>query len=130
MPLEESQYSDDWVRLAERDLKRVRLLLAEGDAELAGFCLQQALEKFLKAYLLAHGWRLRRIHNLDSLLDDALSFDVSLESFRMLCQRISAFYMIERYPLVIESGIIPDDVLDCLTQAEKFISRLRSGLHR
>jgi len=50
----------------------VRSLLDAGDGELAGFCLQQAVEKFLKAFLLSKGWKLRRVHDLNTLLDDAL----------------------------------------------------------
>ena len=60
----ESSYPADWVRIAEKDWKRVEMLLNEGDPGLAGFCLQQAGEKFLKAFLLSRGWQLRRIHNL------------------------------------------------------------------
>jgi HEPN domain-containing protein len=67
MPHEESLYPADWLRLAERDWGRVERLLDGQDPELAGFCLQQAVEKFLKAFLLSHGWPLRRIHDLGAL---------------------------------------------------------------
>ena len=92
MPHEESPYPADWIRIAEKDLGRVDGLLEKHDPELAGFCLQQAAEKFLKAFLLFHGRRLRRIHNLDALLDDAITYDASLEDFRSVCQKISGFY--------------------------------------
>jgi len=72
MPGDESVYPADWLRIAEKDLERVRSLLDGGDGELAGFCLQQAVEKFLKAFLLSKGWKLRRVHDLNTLLDDAL----------------------------------------------------------
>ena len=55
MASDESRYPTDWLRIAERDWGRVDRLLQAGDAELAGFCLQQALEKFFKAFLLAKG---------------------------------------------------------------------------
>jgi len=64
MPREESHYAGDWLRLAERDWERVGRLLNQDDPALAGFCLQQAVEKFLKAVLLSQGWQLRRIHHL------------------------------------------------------------------
>ncbi len=47
MPPDES-YPQEWVRLAERDLVRVRRCLRDDDPEGAGFFLQQAIEKFLK----------------------------------------------------------------------------------
>lgn len=76
MQHEESNYPVDWIRIAEKDFNRVRRFLDPNqcDPELAGFCLQQALEKFLKAYLLVRGWKLRRIHNLDTIIDDAIVF--------------------------------------------------------
>lgn len=96
MPLEESLYPADWLRIAEKDLQRARRLLEEHDSGLAGFCLQQAVEKFLKAFLLSKGWQLRRIHNLDTLLDDAIIYEASLNDFRSVCQKITAFYFVER----------------------------------
>ena len=51
MTREESLYPADWIRIAKKDLKRVERLLADNDVELVGFCLQQAVEKFLKSYL-------------------------------------------------------------------------------
>jgi HEPN domain-containing protein len=68
MPGEESLYPKDWLRIAEKDLGRVEHLLETQDPEAAGFYLQQAVEKFLKAFLLFKGWKLERIHDLESLL--------------------------------------------------------------
>ncbi len=56
MPREESFYPADWIRVAEKDLERVGRLLDAQDPEAAGFFLQQAVEKFFKAFLLAKGW--------------------------------------------------------------------------
>lgn len=126
MPSEESFYPADWLRIAEKDLGRVQRLLDEHDAGLAGFCLQQAMEKFLKAFLLSQGWQLRRIHNLDTLLDDAITYDASFEDFRSACQKITAFYFMERYPFVIEAGITEEDVRSSLEQVKELIEKLRA----
>jgi HEPN domain-containing protein len=125
MAPEESRYPADWLRIADRDLRRVRRLLDEHDPELAGFCLQQAVEKFLKAFLLSRGWRLRRIHNLDALLDEAIVHDASLETSRSVCQKITAFYVMERYPLIIETGVTEEEIDSALEQATELIDRLR-----
>jgi HEPN domain-containing protein len=55
MPREESLYPAEWLRIAEKDLARAGRLLSIDDPEAAGFFLQQAVEKFLKAYLLSKG---------------------------------------------------------------------------
>ena len=98
MPREESTYPQDWLAIAERDLLRVGRALRDDDAEAAAFFLQQTLEKSLKAFLLQSGWQLRRIDDLEALLDDAVEVDSSLESFRPLCQQATGYYLIDRYP--------------------------------
>lgn len=125
MPPEESSYPADWLRLAERDWKRVQMLLGEGDVELAGFCLQQAVEKFLKAFLISRGWQLRRIHNLEALLDEAVAYEPALEIHRELCQKITAFYIVERYPLIVESGMTEEDVRTAFERAGALTEKLK-----
>jgi HEPN domain-containing protein len=73
-------------------------MLDVGDAEAAGLFLQQAIEKYLKGWLLDHGRGLRRVHALHSLLDDAAGLTPSLAQFRPLCERVSGYYLLERYP--------------------------------
>ncbi len=126
MPPEESLYPADWLRIAEKDLARIEMLLDSHDPALAGFCLEQAVEKFLKAFLLSKGWKLRRIHNLDALLDDATAYDPSLDAFRSVCQKITVYYSIERYPYVLDSGITEEDVRTSRQQVNALIEKLRT----
>lgn len=119
-----SVYARDWLRLAELDLSRVEAQLRNHDAADAGFHLQQAVEKFLKAFLLSNGWSLRRTHNLDALLDDAVSYDAALEEWRAACQRISGFYLVERYPLRGQVAPTEAQVLAALNNVRGLIERL------
>jgi len=125
---EEWRYPREWLRLAERDLSRVSRCLRDHDTGAAGFFLQQALEKFLKAFLLARGWKLRRIHDLEALLDDALAHDPSLERFRPLCQEVTGYYLAERYPLPGVSGPDEAQVQSALAAAEPLVRRLRAAI--
>lgn len=99
----ESLLPKDWFAKAALDLMRVEALLAINDDEGAGFHLQQAAEKYLKGYLLGRGWRLKRTHDLDDLIDDALKFDAHLETFRNSCRFAGEFYVSERYPFPLVS---------------------------
>lgn len=128
MPREESLYPGDWLRIAEKDLGRVKYLLNIPDPEAAGFYLQQAVEKFLKAFLLSKGWALERIHDLEVLLNEALIYDPSLEQFRPACQKITGFYFIERYPFIAESGLTEEDVRESQERVEELIEILRAGI--
>jgi HEPN domain-containing protein len=124
----DSTYPADWLRLAERDLARVEPLVKAADPALAGFCLQQAVEKFLKAFLLVHGWHLRRTHSLELLLEEAVDYDRSLEPYREACQRITAFYLVERYPLLLDQGVTNKDVQDSLGEVAGLVQRIRTAV--
>ncbi|RMF90240.1 MAG: HEPN domain-containing protein, partial [Methanobacteriota archaeon] len=54
------------------------------------------------AYLLWKGWKLKRIHDLRALLAEAVKYMPELAGFNELCQEITAYYMLERYPLFEE----------------------------
>jgi len=125
---DESTHAEDWLRIARKDLSRCRHLLAEDDPEAAGFFLQQALEKYLKAFLLSKGWLLKRIHDLEMLLNDCLRYDASLEPFRSLCQRVTDYYFVERYPLTLEAGIDAEDVRQSLSEAETLARKIEAQM--
>lgn len=130
MPRKESLYPADWLRIAEKDFARVEYLLREHDAEAAGFFLQQAVEKFLKAFLLSKGWQLQRVHDLEPLLNEALSFDPSLEQYRSILQKITGFYFIERYPFVVDVGLTEDDVQQAFTAVKGLVDAIKSHLEK
>lgn len=128
MPPKESRYPKDWLALAEKDLARVKRSLRDKDPELAGFCLQQAVEKFLKAFLLSKGWKLRRIHDLEALLDDTIAYDPSLGQFRNVCQKITNYYTVERYPLAVETELREEEVRASLEAADRLVNAIRKGI--
>lgn len=93
MPPNDLRYAREWLAFAEKDLVRTRRALRAKDDELAGFCLQQSIEKFLKALLLSKGWKLVRTYNLVALLDEATTHESSLSRFCLLCQDVSPYYL-------------------------------------
>jgi HEPN domain-containing protein len=128
MPPEASRYAADWLRIAQKDFARVEHLLSVEDAEAAGFYLQQAVEKFLKAFLIASGWRLERVHDLEVLLNAAIAYDRSLEPFREVCQKITGFYFIERYPDVAGESLAEDDVRRAMEQVRTLIETVKAKM--
>ena len=85
------------------------------------------MEKFLKAFLLSKEWKLERIHDLEALLNDALAYDPSFEEFRSACQKITAFYFVERYPFVTGTGLTEDDVRSSREQVQQLIEKIRTA---
>jgi len=120
MPGRESHYPADWSRIAAKDLERARRRVEDGDIEDAGFRLQQAIEKYLKGWLLSRGWRLQRTHDLETLLEQAVRRRRSLSRYRALCRRVTGYYLIERYPTLAE-GPAERDVRAALWLARQLV---------
>jgi len=93
-----AQASRSWREYARRDWERLQLHLGADDGPGAGLFLQQALEKYLKGWLLDHGWELQKTHHLDLLLADACAYDAALRRFQDLAARVSKYYVADRYP--------------------------------
>ena len=125
MRFEESHYPRDWFRIGDRELMRSQNLLSLGDMDGAGFNIQQAIEKYLKGYLLSQGWELRRIHNLETLLNEAIIHEPSLEEFRSPCQVITHYYLTERYPLIVSWELTKEEIEESLTIAKRMIEKIR-----
>jgi len=120
----ESFYPKDWFEKAKKDLHRVKVLLADGDTEGAGFHLQQAIEKYIKGYLLSKGWKLEYVHGLVKLLNYVKDYDPSFEEFRALCEQVTGYYIIERYPFPIYARPTKEEIEQALRKTEKLVKRI------
>jgi HEPN domain-containing protein len=119
-----SLYIEEWKEIARRDWERIKRNLREGDAEAAGFFFQQALEKYLKAFLLERKWELRKIHTLTTLLGYAVEHSPHLEEFRALCERVTDYYFIERYPRLATPELKPEHIKKDLIEAARFVKTM------
>ena len=91
----------------------------------AGYHLQQAVEKYLKGFLLSKGWKLKRIHDLEVLLNDGLKYERTFEKYRRLCQKITGYYVIDRYPLPSAPMLTGEEVKESIVEADELIKGLK-----
>jgi HEPN domain-containing protein len=90
----------EWFAQGDQDVQAAEILLAQnGPLAIAAFHLQQAIEKYLKGFLLSTAWPLRRIHDLEILLQQAIAQDADFAPFLAACQRITEYYIEARYPI-------------------------------
>lgn len=125
----EPSLSAEWFALGDQDLAAARILLTEdGPLPVVAFHLQQTIEKYLKGYLLSRGWQLRRIHDLEILLQEAIQEDEDFRRFWADCQRITEFYIESRYPTgfftILDEGELHSD----LAATEALIDLIRDKL--
>lgn len=125
MRRKESRYPKDWFRIGDKELKRAQYLLNGGDMEGAGFNIQQAVEKYLKGYLLSEGWELRWIHDLEILLNEVIRYNPSFKEFMTACQKITQYYVEDRYPLMVTSELTESEIKESLTVAENIITKIK-----
>lgn len=119
-----SLYPKDWFAKAEKDISRAEILFNMDDPEGAGFHLQQALEKYFKGYLISRGWKLKKTHDLEVLLNFSIEHNKDLEEYRTLCEKITDYYIDERYPLSIPSALTKEEIKKEIAWAKELIQEL------
>ena len=87
------------LRIAERDLKTVEVLLRHPDAPISSVCFhaQQYLEKVIKAVLVSNAVIFRRTHNLEKLADLLAQKDIEPPLPKDLLKRLNPFAVTTRY---------------------------------
>ena len=84
----------------------------------------------IKAFLLSKGWQLQRIHDREALLNRALMYLPTIEQFRGICQQITGFYVLDRYPFLTPTDITADEVDAALQQSGELTEILRQATTR
>ena len=89
-----------WFDYGDADLETAEHLLTMRRLRLEIICFhcQQAVEKYLKGYLLYNGVFPPKIHDLDRLCDMCKEFDAEFESIYGECERLSDYGVQSRYP--------------------------------
>ncbi len=71
-----SKVVQEWFGKADQDLNQAEFLFKnDRPLDYVAYFIQQAAEKYLKGFLIANGWELEKIHNLDKLLRECSKFD-------------------------------------------------------
>ncbi|MCP5103263.1 MAG: HEPN domain-containing protein [bacterium] len=101
------QYIDNWLKKADSDLKIVEheLELSEEETVKDGACFhcQQAVEKYLKAFLISHKVDFPRTHSIEYLLEQAAKIDERFSDIDV--DELSDFGVDIRYP---DSFYVPE----------------------
>jgi HEPN domain-containing protein len=89
----------DWFAFAEERLRAAdSLWKSEGLTHTGIECLQEAVERFLKGFLIAQGWSLLKTHDLSRLIRDAANIDVAFTQFFDLAESLTEQFFLQHYP--------------------------------
>jgi HEPN domain-containing protein len=107
----------EWVKKGESDFIAAKTLAPqEGLENQTGFHCQQAIEKWLKAYLIKQGEEIRKIHDLTALVIECEIYDPDFEELESLVEGITDFAVEFRYP---GENATPEEVKDALDKTGK-----------
>jgi HEPN domain-containing protein len=98
-------YIESWIQKADHDLMSAQRLLEIEPMILDNACFhcQQAIEKYLKAFLIFHGLDIERTHNIIFLLSQCADFDTIFSTIDPL--NINAYAVQGRYP---DTNLMPE----------------------
>lgn len=89
----------DWFYFAMDRLKIADLAWQNEGLTPAGIeLLQEAMERLLKGYLIARGWKLVKTHDLVELLLTAEAFDPGFGRFKRLATDLTEDFFAQHYP--------------------------------
>ena len=115
----------DWLEKGRHDFEMAQLLYKEqGYTDIIAFLIQQAVEKYLKGFLIYHGWKLRKIHDLETLLNEAINVEHSFEDFSITCRKITEYYIESRYPLGFPVDYPREEIKESLDAAGEIIAKI------
>ena len=128
MPDESMQRAirQEWFLRGEHDFQSAGILLKQnGHSDTIVVLIQQAVEKYTKGFLLGRGWKLRKIHDLELLVEESTKYDKSFIPFLDLARRLSAFYIEDRYPPGPIRDYSQEEITAIFTQASDLIAKFK-----
>lgn len=98
---------NNWFDFAQQDLRVAEIVLKEKIYTQVCFHCQQAVEKFLKGYLVEKNKDIPKTHFLDELLNLCVHIEGGFEDLRAGCSRLDDYYIPTRYPDALP-GVLPE----------------------
>ena len=90
----------EWLRCAGENMRVVQRELTNEDPAYHTVCFlwQSAAEKYLKAYLIAQGWKLEKTHDIVVLLGYCSDYDPAFGKFKADGAILNEYVVAGRYP--------------------------------
>ena len=116
----------EWFERGKRDFESAKLLYTQkGYYEEVTFLTHQAIEKYLKGYLIYHGWKLKKIHDIETLISISGKYNTSFLEFLDFARELTSFYYEDRYPPGPISEVSEEEAKEILEKAEIIIELIK-----
>lgn len=123
------QVVEEWLERGKHDLEVARfLLIKEEYSDVVLFHIHQAVEKYLKGFLISRDWKLKKIHDLELLVTEAMFFNDEFQKYLDLGRKLTAFYYEERYPPGPITYYSKEEIEEILEIADEIIKELKEKI--
>lgn len=89
----------EWFERGKHNVETAKLLYQEkGYTDTIAYHIQQAIEKYLKGFLVFKGIIPKKTHDLVQLIGEIIKDNPWIEEFVDFCDKATKYYIEERYP--------------------------------
>ena len=124
------EITKEWIEKAEEDYGFACVGL-EHTNYFAQVCFhfQQASEKYLKAFIVAHKLEFRAVHNLLELLEICRQTEPDIEELEQACRFLNPFYIDTRYPVHWPAQYDKDTTIEAKDMTDKIRDWIKKSLN-
>ena len=123
------EWVKEWLTIAKKDLEEAEFLFVNRrPTEDIVFFLQQSAEKSLKGYLISQGWKFQKIHDIRTLLEEAIKLDEAFKTFIPGAAYLTEFYLKSRYPPWGELDLEEEEIEEKLADVKKLFELIEAKI--
>lgn len=120
-----------WFKKGSHDLEDARRLLdGDGYTDTICFLCQQAVEKYLKGYLVAKNINPRPLHQLEELAKDCVRFEKRFLDFLDEYRVMTRYYIETRYPPLVPIEYTKEEAEKAVRTAEEIIKFVKNKFNK
>ena len=124
-----NKLAKEWLDRGKQDLEVAQILFSKKNYfGVVLFHIHQAVEKYLKGFLIYHGWKLKKIHDIELLLTEAVNYDKFFNNYLNIGRRLTAFYFEDRYPPGPILSYIKEEVNEIIDKGNEIINKIENLL--
>src|SRR5437763_9250413 len=118
----------DWFAFAAERVHSADVLREHEGLTASGIeSLQEGVERYLKGYLIAKGWRLIKTHDLTLLVRAAKAFDHAFNAFIPMAEELTEDFFAQHYPGE-DMTLVGENYDELRKKAEELIGIIRQSL--
>jgi len=127
--MKDSKEYKDWIKKGDEDFEVAKLLFKESDfMDTVGYHLHQAIEKYLKGFLLFSNTDYPLIHNLVLLLQQCSEFDKEILDYSEECERLNTYFIKAKYPSDPPTSYLKEEMRKSIEMAGFLMKYIRRTL--